>query len=86
MTKEDRFDAITHVSHDPLTREQFAVTFGLEARTIEQWEQGRRHPDRGTQTYLRLINQYSETLAKLVADLEPINDNPAPARKLERVC
>ncbi|HYX46562.1 MAG TPA: helix-turn-helix domain-containing protein [Sphingomicrobium sp.] len=62
-----------------MTREQFALTFGLEARTIEQWEQGRRHPDRSTETYLRLINQYADTLAKLVADLEPINDNPDPA-------
>jgi putative transcriptional regulator len=65
-----------------MTREQFAATFGLEARTVEQWEQGRRHPDRSTETYLRLINQNATTLAKLVADLEPVNDN-ADARERE---
>jgi len=67
-----------------MTREQFARTFGLEARTLEQWEQGRRHPDRSTETYLRLIDQDADTLAKLVADLEPINDNAdASARERE---
>jgi len=56
-------------SRPMLTRARFAERFGLDRRTLEQWEQGRRRPDRGTETYLRLIDKAPDTVAELVARL-----------------
>ena len=52
-----------------LTRARFAERFGLDSRTVEQWEQGRRKPDKSSETYLRLIEQAPDTVADLVARL-----------------
>lgn len=52
-----------------LTREKFAAKYGLDKRTLEQWEQGRRRPDRSTETYLRLIESKPEEVAAMVSEL-----------------
>ena len=52
-----------------LTRTRFAEKFGLDSRTVEQWEQGRRKPDKSSETYLRLIEKAPGTVADLVARL-----------------
>ena len=52
-----------------LTRTRFAERFGLDSRTVEQWEQGRRKPDKSSETYLRLIEKAPDTVADLVARL-----------------
>jgi len=52
-----------------LTRARFAERFGLDSRTVEQWEQGRRKPDKSSETYLRLIEKAPDTVAELVAGL-----------------
>ena len=51
-----------------LTRARFAERFGLDPRTLEQWEQGRR-PDKSSETYLRLIETGPDQVAALVARL-----------------
>ena len=66
-----------------LTRKEFASKYGLDARTVEQWEQGRRRPDRSTETYLRLIEQHADELAKFVSDLE--TPQPEMTAQVERV-
>lgn len=38
-----------------LTQSQFAHTFGLSVRSLQEWEQGRRMPDMAVLTYLRVI-------------------------------
>lgn len=38
-----------------LSRPKFAERFGLDARTVQDWEQGRRRPDKAAQSYLRVI-------------------------------
>ncbi|GBQ91265.1 hypothetical protein AA13595_3078 [Gluconacetobacter johannae DSM 13595] len=38
-----------------LTREQFAVRYGLEEETIKGWEKGVRAPDTAAKSYLRVI-------------------------------
>ena len=69
-----------YVVHDPidvrairerleLTRKAFAEVYGFDVRTVEQWEQGRRRPDRSTATYLRIINAHAEEIARYVSDL-----------------
>ena len=56
-------------SKTKLTRARFAERFGLDSRTVEQWEQGRRKPDKSSETYLRLIEKAPDTVADLVAQL-----------------
>jgi len=56
-------------SKTKLTRTRFAERFGLDSRTVEQWEQGRRKPDKSSETYLRLIEKAPDTVADLVARL-----------------
>lgn len=53
-----------------LTRREFATRYRLDPRTVEQWEQGRRRPDRGTETYLRLIESEPEKIAAMAMALE----------------
>jgi|APTNR8051073442_1049403.scaffolds.fasta_scaffold12757_5 putative transcriptional regulator len=35
----------------------FAKTFGFSKRTLEDWEQGRRAPDRSARMFLKLIDK-----------------------------
>lgn len=52
-----------------LTRQDFAERYHLDKRTVEQWEQGRRRPDKSTETYLRLIESRPEEVAAMVLAL-----------------
>ena len=52
-----------------LTRARFAERYGLDSRTLEQWEQGRRRPDKSSETYLRLIAKAPDEVANLVSTL-----------------
>ena len=38
-----------------LTQEQFALRFGFDLDALQNWEQGRRKPDRAISAYLRVI-------------------------------
>lgn len=38
-----------------LSREQFASRFRFPARTVQEWEQGRRRPDQSARAYLTVI-------------------------------
>jgi putative transcriptional regulator len=38
-----------------LSREQFARRFRFPARTVQEWEQGRRRPDQSARAYLTVI-------------------------------
>jgi DNA-binding transcriptional regulator YiaG len=40
-----------------LTQEQFALTYGIDVETLRNWEQGKRHPDRAAEAYLRVIER-----------------------------
>jgi putative transcriptional regulator len=40
-----------------LTRKDFALRFGLDPRTLQEWEQRRRRPDRATRVLLRIIEK-----------------------------
>jgi len=42
---------------DPLglTQEQFALRYGLDLDTVQNWEQGRTKPDKASAAYLRVI-------------------------------
>ena len=40
-----------------LSRQKFADRFGLDARTLQDWEQGRRVPDRAARVLLSVIER-----------------------------
>ena len=40
-----------------LSQAQFAETFGLEKSAIQEWEHGRRRPDRAARVLLRVIER-----------------------------
>jgi putative transcriptional regulator len=76
------------VVHDPvdvravrartdLKRREFAERYNLDARAVEQWEQGRRRPERGTEMYLRLIGHDPERVAQMVSR---VREEPAGYR------
>lgn len=52
-----------------LTQEQFALRFGLELDTLQNWETGRREPDTAAKSYLRVIaREPARVQAALVGD------------------
>lgn len=58
-----------------LKRRAFAERYSLDPRAVEQWEQGRRRPERGTEMYLRLIGQDPERVAAMVS--QAVREEPS---------
>lgn len=50
-----------------LTREQFAVRYGLEVETVRNWETGKREPDMTARSYLRVIANDPERVEQAYA-------------------
>lgn len=57
-----------------LTQSEFAERFGFSLGAVRHWEQGRRLPEPGTKTLLRLIDEHPELVAKYVE--RPAIDEP----------
>jgi putative transcriptional regulator len=49
-----------------LSQAAFARRFGLSARTVQEWEQGRAVPDQPARVLLRVIEEAPETVARVV--------------------
>jgi len=47
-----------------LTQEQFALRFGFDLDALQNWEQGRRKPDRAISAYLRVIARDPDAAAR----------------------
>ena len=47
---------------------EFAARFGIPARTLEGWEQGRRQPDPSAIVLLRVIERNPEAVERALAD------------------
>jgi putative transcriptional regulator len=45
-----------------LSRAKFAERFGLDPRAVQDWEQGRRVPDRAARVLLRTIDRHPEAV------------------------
>lgn len=67
---------VTHASASPvaearmkvgLSQSAFAGLLGVSPRTLQDWEQGRRHPTGAAQTLLRVAVQHPEVLRELQA-------------------
>jgi len=50
-----------------LSRQKFADRFGLDARALQDWEQGRRVPDRAARVLLTVIDSDPEAVVRALA-------------------
>jgi DNA-binding transcriptional regulator YiaG len=60
-------DVRTIRKHLGLSREQFALRYGLEVETIRNWETGKREPDTTARSYLRAIANDPEKVERAYA-------------------
>jgi putative transcriptional regulator len=49
-----------------LTQEEFAGRYHIPLGTLRDWEQGRAHPDRPNQAYLKIIACEPERVQRLL--------------------
>ncbi len=50
-----------------LSQTQFAAALKISARTLQQWEQGRRQPSGAAETLLRIVARHPEVLKEVIA-------------------
>ncbi|MDP6066609.1 MAG: helix-turn-helix domain-containing protein [Alphaproteobacteria bacterium] len=50
-----------------LSRQKFADRFGLDARAVQDWEQGRRTPDRAALVLLTVIERNPQAVEQALA-------------------
>ena len=55
-----------------LTRDQFALRYGLDTETVRNWEVGRRKPDMAACSYLRAISNDPERVERAYAPTPPL--------------
>lgn len=48
-----------------LSQTQFAKALHISPRTLQQWEQGRRHPSGAAETLLKIVAKYPEILREV---------------------
>lgn len=46
--------------HLGVSQEKFALLLGVSKRTVENWEQGRRHPTGPARSLLRIVEAYPQ--------------------------
>lgn len=50
-----------------LSQAEFAAVLHISPRTLQQWEQGRRHPSGAAETLLKIVFRHPEVLRELSA-------------------
>ncbi len=50
-----------------LSRAEFARRYALDPRAVQDWEQGRRNPDRAARAYLTVIARQPKAVEKALA-------------------
>ena len=51
-----------------LSRQKFADRFGLDPRAVQDWEQGRRVPDRAARVLLTVIDRDPEAVVRVLSE------------------
>ncbi|MCK5873588.1 MAG: helix-turn-helix domain-containing protein [Alcanivoracaceae bacterium] len=52
-----------------LSQAQFAAALNISPRTLQQWEQGRRHPSGAAETLLRIVARHPEVLREVMQEV-----------------
>ena len=50
-----------------LSQTQFAKALHISSRTLQQWEQGRRHPSGAAEALLKIVAKHPEVLNEVLA-------------------
>lgn len=50
-----------------LSQAEFAEALHISPRTLQQWEQGRRHPSGAAETLLKIVAKHPEILREVMA-------------------
>lgn len=50
-----------------LSQNQFAAALHISTRTLQQWEQGRRHPSGAAETLLKIVARHPGVLKEVMA-------------------
>ncbi len=50
-----------------LSQAQFAAALKISARTLQQWEQGRRQPSGAAETLLKIVARHPDVLREVMA-------------------
>jgi putative transcriptional regulator len=76
--KGERAGFVAHVPDAPdvkairvglgLSQAEFALRFGFDLRAVENWEQGRRQPERPARAFLRVIEREPDAVMRALAD------------------
>ena len=53
-----------------LTQEQFAMRFGMDVDTLQNWERKRRKPDKAVLAYIRVIERFPDVATEAQEDSE----------------
>lgn len=51
-----------------LSQSEFAAALHISPRTLQQWEQGRRHPSGAAETLLKIVARHPEVLREVMAN------------------
>lgn len=54
-----------------LTQEQFSLRYGLDIDSVQNWEAGRRKPDKAVRSYLRVIERLPAECSAALEDVTP---------------
>jgi DNA-binding transcriptional regulator YiaG len=60
--------------HFGLSQSEFAIRFGFEIDTVQNWEQGRNRPDQATQLLLKVIEAYPDDVESILTKTDRRND------------
>jgi putative transcriptional regulator len=52
-----------------LSQSEFANLLGVSVRTLQDWEQGRRHPSRAAQSLIRIARKRPDVLREVFDDV-----------------
>ncbi len=53
-----------------LSQAAFAARFGFQTRTVQEWEQGRRRPERPARILLKIIEREPEVVQRVLAEVD----------------
>ena len=64
----DHIDVAAIRSRLGISQAEFAARFGFKLDALQNWEQGRRHPDAATRAFLRVIDREPEAVLRALAE------------------
>ena len=68
-----------------LTQDGFAEAMGVSARTVQQWEQGRRKPSGAARMLIHIMAAHPEVVIETAAKVKALKETRQPPKFVARV-